>query len=129
MFIKKQEKEKINEQIATLKHELAELKEIVKTQELQKLRVENQKMKEKLQLLSNVHLHVKSYAYDPENNQFIVRYEVPALALDFNSDGELVRNEMFYSINALRLIPMDEMEGMQKALQRAKASQPKISDK
>ena len=122
MFGSKRNKE-LREQIDALKHELAELKQIIKTQELLRLRSENAALKEKEQLISKVHLHVKSYAFDEENNQYIVRYEVEPVVLNFTDEGELIKNEMFYAINFLRLIPVKEMGPLKESLDKAKAAQ------
>jgi len=51
MFISKKEKERYENEIAALRHEVADLTNIVKTQELIKLRTENARLKEKEELI------------------------------------------------------------------------------
>jgi len=113
MFITKKEKAKYVDEIATLKHEVAELKNIVKTQELIKLRNENARLKEKEQLISKIKFRLKDIAYLVEENEILAKYDVPALKISFNYDGKINKNDMFYAINKLQLISLEDMKKIQ----------------
>ena len=72
MFTKKT-KEQYDNEIALLKHEIADLREIIKTQELIKLRAENQRLKEKEQLISKVKFKLQDVAYLQEEDAILVK--------------------------------------------------------
>ena len=106
-------KEELKSKIASLSHELAELKEIVKTQELIRLRAENTRLKEKEQLISKIQLRVKSVSYIEEENKVLVKYDIPNIKINLDSENSPVKNDMFYAINFLQLIPFDDMKKIQ----------------
>ncbi len=119
MFTKKKE-EKLKAEIATLSHELKELKEIVKTQELLRLRAENARLKEKEQLISNVRFRLKSVAYLEDENKILVKYDFPNIKIDLDNDNNPVKNDLFYSINMLQLISLDDMKRIQSVINEIK---------
>lgn len=106
----KKKEEKLNEEIAILKHELEDLKQVVKTQELLRLRAENERLREKEKMISKVHLTLKSIAFSEEENKIVVRYEVPNLWLSIDQNGDIVKNDMFYAINFLQLLSTEDMK-------------------
>lgn len=123
----KKKEEKLNEEIAILKHELEDLKQVVKTQELLRLRAENERLREKEKMISKVHLNLKSIAFSEEENKIVVRYEVPNLWLSIDQNGDIVKNDMFYAINFLQLLSTEDMKkeqnlinNVQKTLKREK---------
>ena len=123
----KKKEEKLNEEIAILKHELEDLKQVVKTQELLRLRAENERLREKEKMISKVHLTLKSIAFSEEENKIVVRYEVPNLWLSIDQNGDIVKNDMFYAINFLQLLSTEDMKkeqnlisNVQKTLKREK---------
>ncbi len=119
MFTKKKE-EALNSEIACLKHELAELKEIVKTQELIKLRAENARLKEIEQLVGKVRFKIKSVAYVEEENKILVKYEIPNIKVDLDSENNPIKNDFFYSVNKLQLIPFEDMKKIQVVISEIK---------
>lgn len=123
-FTKKKEKE-YQDKIATLSHEVAELKDIIKTQELLKLRAENARFKEMEKSIGLVHLKLKDIAYIEEDNSVLVKYEPFKLKIMFNDKGGIIRNEMFCAINELRLLSFDDMKKIQACLDKSKALQNK----
>lgn len=120
MFLTKKKEEKYVREIANLKHEIKELTDIVKTQELLKLREENRRLKEKESLISNVKFCLKSVGYIQEDDTLLVKYEIPNIKLGFDNDRNLIKNELFYSINKLQLISLKDMKKIQSALDEIK---------
>lgn len=109
MFTKKQ-KEKYDNQIALLEHEIQDLREIVKTQELIKLRAENALLKEKEQLISKIKFQLKDVAYLEEDGIVLVKYVIPNVKVPVNDKGEVLKNDFFYAVNKLQLISFEDMK-------------------
>lgn len=109
MFTKKT-KEAYDNKIALLTHELEELRQIVKTQELLKLRAENERLKERDKLISQISFKLKDATYLQEENCVLVKYEIPAVKVTFDEDGKPLKNNLFYAINKLQLIPFEDMK-------------------
>lgn len=109
MFGRK-EREKYDKEIASLKHEIEDLRQIIKTQELIKLRAENARLKEKEQLISKVGFKLKNIAYLEEEGIILVRYEIPAVKVRVNENGEIQRNDFFYATNKLQLLSFSDMK-------------------
>lgn len=120
MFLSKKEKEKYQKEIASLKHEVADLRDIVKTQELIKLRSENARLKEIEQLVHQIGFKLKDVAYLDEEDVVLVKYEMPYIKVGFNDKGEPIKNDMFYAINKLQLISMHDMKKIQAVLEEVK---------
>lgn len=113
------EKKTTKEEIDILKHEIADLKEIVKTQELLKLREENSRLKEYASQIGKVRLKLKDIRVDEMENEVRVRYEIPPLVLKIGSKNDLVRDEqfdIFYAINILRLLTFEDLAKVQKVI-------------
>lgn len=110
MFISKKEKERYENEIAALRHEVADLTNIVKTQELIKLRTENARLKEKEELICKVRFRLKDVAYLKEEGFILVKYDVPFVKVPVNDDGEVQKNELFYAINKLQLLSLDDLK-------------------
>ena len=109
MFGKK-EREKYDNEIASLKHEIEDLRQIIKTQELMKLRAENARLKEKEQLISKVGFKLKNIAYLEEEGIILVRYEIPPVKVRVNENGEIQRNDFFYATNKLQLLSFSDLK-------------------
>lgn len=109
MFTKKQ-KEKYDNKIAELEHELNDLRQIVKTQELIRLRNENAKLKEKEQLISKIRFRLKDVAYLQEERIILVKYDIPFAKVPVNEEGNVQKNDFFYAINKLQLISLEDMK-------------------
>lgn len=109
MFGKK-EREKYDNEIASLKHEIEDLRQIIKTQELIKLRAENARLKEKEQLISKVGFKLKNIAYLEEEGIILVRYEIPPVKVHVNENGEIQRNDFFYATNKLQLLSFSDLK-------------------
>ena len=110
MFISKKEKEKYENEIAALRHEVADLTNIVKTQELIKLRTENARLKEKEELIGKIRFRLKDVAYLKEEGFILVKYDVPFVKVPVNDNGEVQKNELFYAINKLQLLSLDDLK-------------------
>ena len=120
MFFTKKQKEKYEQEIADLKHEIAELSQIIKTQELLRLRAENARLKEREDLLKCVHIQLKDVAYIEEEGFILVKYTVPNQKVYVDGEGKITKNDFFYAINKLQLISLDDMKKIQKVVDFAK---------
>ena len=110
MFISRKQKEAYDNQIAELKHEIKDLTQIIKTQELLKLREENARLKEKEQLISKVRFKLKNIGYLEEEGVILVKYEIPPVKVYVNEEKEIQKNELFYAINKLQLLSLDDLK-------------------
>ena len=110
MFFGKKQKEKYDNEIARLRHEIADLTQIIKTQELIKLRAENAKLKEKEQLISKIRFQLKDVAYLEEDGIVLVKYVIPNVKVPVNDKGEILKNDFFYAVNKLQLISFEDMK-------------------
>ena len=119
MFSKKKE-QALNQEIDVLKHEISELREIVKTQELIKLRAENEQLREKSALIDKIRFSLKDVYYDTESGSMLVKYNFPSIRVYFNEDGSVQKNQLFIAINRLRLIPLEDMKKIQKCIDEVK---------
>ena len=119
MFTKKQ-KEKYDDKIASLEHEIEDLRQIIKTQELIKLRAENARLKEKEQLISKVKFKLKDVAYLSEEGIILVKYDMPFVKVPVSAEGKVLKNDLFYAINKLQLISFEDMKKISKVIDNIK---------
>ena len=119
MFGKKKE-QALNQELDLLKHEIAELRGIIKTQELVKLRAENEQLREKSALIDKVRFSLKDVYYDSETGSLLVKYNFPNIRVYFNEDGTVQKNPLFIAINKLRLIPLEDMKKIQNCIDQVK---------
>jgi len=110
MFISKKKKEQMDNEISTLKHEVEDLRQIIKTQELLHLRTENARLKEKEQLISKIRFKLKSVAYLEEDGIILVKYEIPPVKVRVNEEKEVQKNDFFYAVNKLQLLSLDDLK-------------------
>ena len=122
MFTKKQ-KEKYDNEIAKLRHEIAELTDIVKTQELIKLRAENARLKEKEELINKVKFKLKDVGYLEEEGMLLVKYTIPNVKVYINDKGELQKNDFFYAVNKLQMLSFDDMKKISEVINNIKKPQ------
>lgn len=122
MFTKKQ-KEQYDTEIARLKHEIEDLKEIVKTQELIKLRAENARLKEKEQLISKIKFKLRDVAFLDEERAILVKYQIPNVKVFVSPEGKVLKNDFFYAINKLQLISFDDMKKITAVIDNIKPEQ------
>ena len=119
MMTKKKE-QKLNEEIALLRHQVADLKQIIETQELIKLREENKHLREKEELISKVKFKLRDVTYLQGDEIILVKYEVPPIKIPVDDNGNVTKNDMFYSINKLMLLPLDDMKKISNLIQNVK---------
>ena len=122
MFTKKQKQQYDNE-IALLKHEIEDLRQIIKTQELIKLRAENAKLKEKEILIGKVRFKLKSVAYLENENFILVKYEIPPVKVPVDENGKVKNNDFFYAVNKLQMISFDDMKKISAVIDNIKVPQ------
>ena len=123
MFITKKEKQKYTDEIAKLRHEIAELTQIVKTQELIKLRAENARLKEKEQLINKIRFKLKSVAYLDLEGEILVKYEIPPVKVPVDGSGNVLKNDFFYAVNKLQLLSFDDMKKISAVVDNIKKSE------
>lgn len=121
MFTKKQ-KQAYDNEIALLKHEIEDLRQIIKTQELIKLRAENAKLKEKEILIGKVRFKLKSVAYLENDGIILVKYEIPPVKVPVNEEGKVQNNDFFYAVNKLQMISFDDMKKISAVIDNIKVS-------
>ena len=121
MFTKKKE-QKYNEEIARLTHEIADLKEIIKTQELIKLRAENARLKEMEKDISKVKFRLRDVSYLEEEGILLVKYDIPFVKVPIDENGKVQKNDFFYSVNKLRLISLEDMKKISNVINEIKAN-------
>lgn len=109
MFTKKKEKA-YNEKIAVLQHKIEELTEIIKTQELIKLRQENAYYKDREKSLSHINLKLKDVAFLEEENCILVKYEPMFAKVFIGDNGKILPNDFFIAVNKLRLLSLEDMK-------------------
>lgn len=116
-FIKRKELKKIQSDIA-------ELTNIVKTQELVKLRKANDDFKLQTELLKDIKFKVKSVktVVDDRTGLSAVRiqYEIPDVFVELDEEGRPLKNKFFYASNYLELISYEDMEKIQHELDKSK---------
>ena len=120
MFITNKKKKEYEDELAKLRHKIEELTQIVKTQELLRLRAENERLKEKEKLMKNVHMKVKSVSYIPEDNIILVKYDIAPARVPVNEEGQVQKNDFFYAVNKLQLISFDDMSKIQAVINQLK---------
>lgn len=116
-FLSKKTKKRLDE----IQTSVDELTKIVKTQELERLRKESEELKNIKKLLSNIRLHVKKVEEVQDGDiqrKVKIVYELPIVILKYDDNGKLIKNNFFYSINALDLISYDDMKRISKILER-----------
>ena len=123
MFISKKKKEQMDNEISTLKHEVSDLRQIIKTQELIRLRTENARLKEKEQLISRVKFKLKSVAYLEEDGIILVKYEIPPVKVRVNEENEIQKNDFFYAVNKLQLLSLDDLKKISAVVDNIKNKQ------
>lgn len=103
-------------QLEELKAQVERLTQIIETQELVRLRRDSEELKELKELLSYVKIKVKNVQYFKQDNTVQVRYELPFVNLKIDENGLPEKNNLFFSINALNLINIEDMKSIQKVL-------------
>ena len=119
LYTKKKEQKQAQE-IANLRQEIKNLEQIIKTQELVRLRAENERLKEKEKLIDKVKFRLKDVAYLVEEDVMLVKYEVPYVKVAFDADANPKKNDLFYAINKLQLITLDDMKKIQNVINDVK---------
>lgn len=74
------------------------------------LRTENARLKEKEQLISRIRFKLKSVAYLEEDGIILVKYEIPPVKVRVNENGEIQKNDFFYSVNKLQLLSLEDLK-------------------
>ena len=123
MFITKKKKEQLENEIVALKHEVEDLRQIIKTQELIHLRSENARLKEKEQLISRIRFKLKSASYLEEEGIILVKYEIPNVKVRVNEQGEVQKNDFFYAVNKLQLLSLEDLKKISAVVDNIKKPQ------
>ncbi len=106
--------------------DVAELTNIVKTQELVRLRKVKDDYNLQLKLLQDIRFKVKSVkpGFNEETGLPTLKivYEVPSVCLEFDEEGRPIKNDFFYASNFLDLISIEDMEKIQKEIDKIKGA-------
>ena len=107
-----------------LQQSVQELTNIVKTQELVRLREESKELKEIKEYLSHVQFKLKDVkAFEGEELGKInirITYQLPVVTLTLDSEGNPNKDDFFYSSNILGLLSFEDMKKIQKVLETEK---------
>lgn len=117
-------KKELKKEIDDLIEEIQELKKIVVTDELNYLREQKKLFDEQNKLLSNVHFRVKSVKAfkdeTTEQDQVRIIYQLPVVTLTFDENGTPSKDDFFYSVNALQLISLEDIEKLVRCIDSVK---------
>lgn len=102
--------------------DLAELTKIVKTQELTRLRKIKDDYNVQSELLKDIRFKVKTIKSVVNENtglpELRIAYEVPVVCLEFDEEGKPIKNNFFYASNFLELISIEDMEKIQREIEK-----------
>lgn len=97
-----------------------ELKDIIKSQELVKLREVQKNFVETKNDLQYIKMKVKTIKYSEELRKMTISYEIEPVELFIDDLGEPMQNQKFISINKLDMISFDDMKRIKKELSKIK---------
>lgn len=114
----------IRKRLKHLETDLSELTRIVKNREYQELKRQSEDFETTKKLLENVKIDVKEIKtvldQDTMDDVITIKYELPIVTIRFDENGDPYKNELFYSLNSLNLISYEDMEKIQKQLDKIK---------
>lgn len=114
----------IRKRLKHLESDLSELTRIVKNREYQELKRQSEEFNTVKNLLEQVKINVKEVKtvldQDTMEDVVTVKYELPIVTVRFDENGDPLKNELFYALNTLNLISYEDMEKIQKALDKTK---------
>lgn len=114
----------IRKRLKHLESDLSELTRIVKNREYQELKRQSEDFSTVKNLLEQVKINVKEVKtvldQDTMEDVVTVKYELPIVTVRFDENGDPLKNELFYALNALNLISYEDMEKIQKVLDKTK---------
>lgn len=117
----------IRKRIKKLEDSITELTKIVKTREYNLLKEESKELHEIKELLDQVKIEVKDakLVLDQDSMEEIltIQYQLPNISLRFDENGDPYKNNVFYAINALNLISLEDMEKIRKLLYQYKTKE------
>ena len=103
-----------------IQKDVKELSSFVKTKEYEQLKKDSQELHEIKALLSNIHFKIKDAQFDKDEKKVLITYELPKIVLDVDENGEVNKNDFFYSVNVLELISLEDMQKILKFLEGVK---------
>ena len=117
----------IRKRIKKLEDSISELTKIVKTREYNLLKEESKELHEIKDLLEQVKIEVKDVKLildqDTMEEVLSVQYQLPSITLHFDENGDPYKNDLFYAINALNLISLEDMDKIRKLLYQYKSKE------
>ena len=101
---------------------LDELTELIKSEQFKQLQKDSEELKKLQSLLIPIKFKIKDVNYfeDEENGVVQIRYELPTINLKIDDAGNPEKNEFFYSVNVLDMVSLEDMQKVQKLLERIK---------
>lgn len=119
-------RKKINKKIDDLQASLLELKKVIETNELNRLRQESLDLKEIKEQLSNIKIRVRTCnTYDDQETgckMIKVVYDIPVQEVYFDENGNAKLNKTFKAINMLNLLSNKDYLKIQKNISKIKKS-------
>lgn len=103
---------KTNKKIDELQKEVLNLKKIIETNELDRLKRNNEEFRLQQDLIKNIKLKVKRAVVaedqDSDEKKLVITFECPTITLHYGEDGFVEKNDIFYAINYLGLLSLED---------------------
>lgn len=107
-----------------LLQKMDELAKLIESNELDKLRKESAELKKTKDLISHVKFKIKDVRVvdntETCRKNVIVTYELPRIVLELDENGNVNKNDFFYSSNMLNMISLEDMTKFQNTLRNIK---------
>ena len=88
------------------------------------LKEESKELQNTKELLNNIKIDVSDVKTILDQNTMEevveVKYSLPVVTLHFDENGEPYKNELFYALNALNLISLEDMDKIRIILEKQK---------
>lgn len=118
MLIGKKKYNELQKRFDNLSEDFSNLKKLVENNELKTLRMKEQELNKTRELLSHIQLKIKDvklYEDDNTGKEYArITYTIDPLRIDFDDDGNPLKNEVFRAINMLDLTSLKDIERVQK---------------
>lgn len=115
---------KTNKKIQDLGERVDELTKLIKSREYEKYKKDSEELLKLNSLLKNIKINIlrTRIVKDEENDGYVLRvkYDIPDVLIKFDENGEPEKNEMFYAINYLDLISMEDLNKVIKDIETIK---------
>jgi len=100
--------------------QIQELTDYIKSDEFERLKKDSERLKEIEELLSHIKFKIKDIKYFKEEQNVVITYELPKIVLNVDAEGNVNKDDFFYSVNSLELINLEDMQKIQNCLEQVK---------